>query len=99
MIKFKPYLYRDKLKAIEIATKVDSGEMGEEDDLKFLMGMVAEWDLKSAVTSEPIPPGEYLDLTVLQIAEVQAAWREYQKGIWEEVKKTREPDSSSGSND
>ena len=99
MIKFKPYLYRDKLKAIEIATKVESGELTEEDDIKFLMEMVEEWDLKHVVTKNPIPVGEYLDLHVVQIAEVQRAWREYSTEVWAEVKKTREPDSSSGSSE
>lgn len=88
-VRFKPYRYEYKLELIELAGKIAAGEATEQDDLKFLMKMVADWNLLDAESGERIPVGEYLRLTTLQIAQVSAAWSEYQALIGDEVKKTR----------
>jgi hypothetical protein len=91
-VKFKPWCFEYKLESIAIYRKLITGEATEEDDLKFLMKMVADWDLKDAETGKPIPVGEYLRLTTIQIAQLSAAWAQYQNLLDDEVKKTRKRD-------
>jgi hypothetical protein len=90
-VKFRPYKYKHKLEAIEITRKMDAGEATEQDDLDFLMRMILEWDLKDVETGQPIPAGDYLELSIVQIEQVKSAWREYMLNLNDEVKKTREP--------
>lgn len=90
MITFKPIRYRHKLEQQEIWAKIEAGEMTYEDDHKWVMAMVAAWDLTDEETGEPIPAGQFLDLSLIQDAAVLAAWDAYAAATRAEVKKTRE---------
>jgi hypothetical protein len=89
-VKFRPYKYKHKLEAIELTRKMDAGESTEEDDLKFLMRMIVDWDLKDEETGQPIPVGEFMELSIVQVEQVKGAWRKHMAALNDEVKKTRE---------
>jgi hypothetical protein len=96
-VKFKAYRYQHKLELIELAQKLESGEATEVDDTAYVAGMVVEWDFRDEDTGKPIPVGDYKALSIVQHAQLMAAWGDYADGLWEEVKKTRKRPSSSGS--
>jgi hypothetical protein len=96
-IKFKAYRYRHKLELLELFKKMQSGEATEVDDTAYVAGMVADWGFKDEDTGELIPVGDYGALSIVQHAQMMTAWNNYTAGLWEEVKKTNEQRSSSGS--
>lgn len=96
VIKFKAYKYRYKFEIIELSEKLEAGELTEKDDTAYVAGMVTAWDFLDEDSGHPVAVGDFMELSIVQHAELVAAWREYSSGLWEEaVKKKRNGSSSS----
>ncbi|KKN57467.1 hypothetical protein LCGC14_0561790 [marine sediment metagenome] len=57
MVKFKVIKYKHALKAIEMTKRSDAGEELTDESLRFMVGLVKEWDFLDADTDEPLPVG------------------------------------------
>lgn len=96
-VEFKTIRVAHQMEMNEISAGIATGQMEIIEDTKFLMRMVTRWDMKDVDTGEPIAVGNYEQLTRVQFAQVQRAWKEHYDQTEAEVKKTRgiESDSSS----
>lgn len=96
MIKFKSIRYRDQEEALELSSKIRTGEATQKELTVFVMGLIEDWDYKDVDTQEPIPGGQPGALTLAQFGEVMQTFNAQMSTLKLAIPKASASPSSSG---
>jgi len=97
MVKFKALKYKHRLQAQELNAGIEAGTVTETQLIEFVTGMIEAWDYLDVETGQPIPLGDYGELSIEQFTEVMELFnQEMQEKKAVAVKKKTESNSSYG---